>query len=182
MARENKSKYSILGALSHKPMSGYDIKKWVAKVTGAFWNESPGQVYPMLRQLVREKLVTCDASQGVGKRPKKVYSLTQQGLTAFKTWLKIEANLTVMRDELTLKLFYGQHLSKQDYLNHLVNQKQRMQEKLIRFETIENHIKDYHIEEAGSTYWLMTLEGAKMHAKAEMDWCNTIIKDIKRKK
>ena len=49
--KENKSKYAIMGMLSMGPMSGYDIKKRFEKSLSYFWNESYGQIYPILRKL-----------------------------------------------------------------------------------------------------------------------------------
>ncbi len=52
MARQNTSKYAVLGMLSIGPMSGYDIKKLIGETVGHVWSESYGQVYPALRELV----------------------------------------------------------------------------------------------------------------------------------
>ena len=52
--RINKTQYAILGALSIQTMSGYDIKKWLLEVTGSFWAESPGQIYPTLSKLLAD--------------------------------------------------------------------------------------------------------------------------------
>ena len=114
MAKTQKTKYAILGALSVFPMSGYDIKKWAADVTGSFWSESSGQVYPALAQLLKEDLVKCDESTAKGKRPRKLYSITKKGLKHLSDWLKEPAKHSIHRDELRLKLFYGKNISKAD--------------------------------------------------------------------
>ena len=56
--KDKKSKYAILGMLSIEPMSGYDIKKEIEENISNFWTESYGQIYPVLKSLVAEKLVT----------------------------------------------------------------------------------------------------------------------------
>ncbi|TMC59560.1 MAG: PadR family transcriptional regulator [Chloroflexota bacterium] len=43
MAKENKSKYAVLGVLSRCPGSGYDIKKFMEQSTSNFWNEKGQQ-------------------------------------------------------------------------------------------------------------------------------------------
>src|SRR5258707_12735330 len=58
MAKENKSRYALLGMLSIRPGSGYDIKKFMEQSTSNFWHESYGQIYPLLKQLVDEGLAT----------------------------------------------------------------------------------------------------------------------------
>ena len=44
MAKENKSKYAVMGVLSICPASGYDIKKFMECSTSNFWSESYGQI------------------------------------------------------------------------------------------------------------------------------------------
>lgn len=58
MARQNKSQYALLGMLTLGEMSGYDIKKLFDTSLRNFWGESFGQIYPILRRLVREGLAT----------------------------------------------------------------------------------------------------------------------------
>ena len=77
--REAKSKYAILGMLSIAPMSGYDIKKEVEASISNFWTESYGQIYPVLRNLISEKLVTKTVESEAGKPDRHVYSLTAKG-------------------------------------------------------------------------------------------------------
>ena len=43
--------YVILGMLSWRPMSGYEIKALVDRSTRFFWAASYGQIYPELRKL-----------------------------------------------------------------------------------------------------------------------------------
>ncbi|MGA9048227.1 MAG: PadR family transcriptional regulator, partial [Dehalococcoidia bacterium] len=47
MPKINKTKYAILGLLSLKPASGYDLKKTVDWNIGFFWNENFGHIYPI---------------------------------------------------------------------------------------------------------------------------------------
>jgi len=181
MARINKTQYAILGALSVYPMSGYDIKKWVTDVTGPFWSESPGQVHPTLKNLVKNALVVCDESCGVGKRPKKIYTITKTGINVLKSWLATPAASTVLRDEFILKLFYGRHLSKDDYLAHLQRQKQQMEESLVKYAMIEKHIQGQHQENTGADYWFITLSNAIYHANTEIKWCDDTMNKINAK-
>lgn len=55
---KNRSRYAILGALTIRPMSGYDIRQFFAKSVSHFWDESYGQIYPILKGLHSEGLVS----------------------------------------------------------------------------------------------------------------------------
>lgn len=82
MAKENKSRYALLGVLSVCPGSGYDIKKFMEQSTGYFWSESYGQIYPLLKQLEQEGLATHHTEKQEGKPERYVYALKNQ-LTIF---------------------------------------------------------------------------------------------------
>jgi len=68
----------VLYMLKSKPLSGYEILKELAKLTGGRFTPSPGSLYPLLSYLEAEGLVEAREVY-VGRRRKKVYALTQAG-------------------------------------------------------------------------------------------------------
>jgi DNA-binding PadR family transcriptional regulator len=76
MPRQKKSQFAILGLLSWKPMSGYDIKKYIELGLSHFWSESYGQLFPTLNRFVDEGLATSREVVSAGKRKKKLYKIT----------------------------------------------------------------------------------------------------------
>jgi PadR family transcriptional regulator, regulatory protein AphA len=173
MARTNKTKYSILGALSFSQMSGYDIKHWVLDVTGRFWAESDGQIYPALALLLKDGMIKCDETLATGKRPRKVYSITAKGRKALEKWLVLPAQETTARNEFLLKLFLGKNMPAEDYLGHIKRQQKQVAEKLEFYRNLQKHIQEEHQDMA--EYWLVTIKNAIYHAETELKWCDEII-------
>src|SRR6266702_3388689 len=97
MSKENKSKYAILGVLSYGPMSGYAIKKFIQQSISNFWNESYGQIYPILKQLTSEGLASSHAEKQEGKPERYMYTLTGKGWEALQQWLTEPAEHLVGR-------------------------------------------------------------------------------------
>src|SRR6266511_3270230 len=116
-----RSRYAILGMLSIRPMSGYDIKKTVEGSINYFWTESYGQIYPMLKSLVAERLVTKTIKKQAGKPDRHVYALTTRGSKALHTWLAGQVMPTFERNELLLKLFFGEEGSIAVNIRHIRN-------------------------------------------------------------
>jgi DNA-binding PadR family transcriptional regulator len=88
MARRDLSnlEYIVLGLCSFSPQSGYDIT--TAFEDGSIsWSASPGSVYPMLKRLEGQGLISGDLEMEYETRPKKVYSLTEDGGNALDEWL-----------------------------------------------------------------------------------------------
>ena len=105
MAKKQKTRCAILGLLSWQPMSGYDIKKLIEMGLQHFWNESYGQLYPTLNQLVTEGLATRKEGVGTGRRSRHVYSITPKGRRVFADWLMEPTVSVPVRNEFLLKFF-----------------------------------------------------------------------------
>jgi len=102
-----------LGALSLGDASGYEIKKMFEEGSFShFYDAGYGSIYPALNKLLAEDLVTCIEVEQDGRPAKKVYSLTDIGMTALKADLSKEPARDKMRSESVTMMFFG-HL-----LNH----------------------------------------------------------------
>jgi DNA-binding PadR family transcriptional regulator len=97
----------ILGMIALGKQTGYDIKQLVDKSTRHFWAASYGQIYPELRRLEQQGLVT-GRPEPTGGRARTVYELTDAGRAALRDWLQSSAEPTFeWRDEGLLKLFFS---------------------------------------------------------------------------
>jgi DNA-binding PadR family transcriptional regulator len=85
---------AVLGLLYEAPMHGYELRKQLGVRLGAFRAFSYGSLYPALRRLVREGLITEDRSDMAvsGETPsggwsrrgrRRVYHLTAEGKERF---------------------------------------------------------------------------------------------------
>ena len=106
-ARENRTRYVVLGMLSEAPMTGYGLRQAIASSVGHFWQESYGQLYPALRALAAEGLVEGRATRGGPGRPGATYHVTPRGRAALAAWLAIPPALAAPRNEVLLKVFFA---------------------------------------------------------------------------
>ena len=108
----------VLGLLSFRPRSGYDIKTVVDRSTRFFWAASYGQIYPELKRLEQEGLIEGeDASNGA--RGRRVYKITEAGRQTLDEWL-LDPTFTVeLRDESLLRLFFADNLEREQALGLL---------------------------------------------------------------
>lgn len=85
--------FAILGLLHEAPMHGYELRKRLASLLGAFCAFSYGSLYPALRRLQQAGLIVEDVSDQVdedprtarswGRRARRVYKLTAEGKERF---------------------------------------------------------------------------------------------------
>ena len=170
--RETKSKYSILGMLSIAPMSGYDIKKRIEESISNFWTESYGQIYPILKSLVAEKLVTKTVEKGSGKPDRHVYALTELGREELQRWLSEGVTPKVERNELLLKLFFGEEVTCATNIQHIKRYRELQQGLLERYKAIEERIKAEHTDNPNLPYWVLTVRYGQHVSQALLDWCD----------
>jgi PadR family transcriptional regulator AphA len=105
----------ILGALSMRPLTGYEIKQLVDNATRFFWAASYGQIYPELRRLEASGLVVGEA-ECQGGRKRKRYALTSEGRARLHDWLGDPTAGCETRDEGLLKLFFARDLDAEGQL------------------------------------------------------------------
>ncbi len=120
--------YVILGILHLGPHSGYDIKQLADLSTRHFWATSYGQIYPELKRLSESGLIKSeDASTGT--RQRTLYHLTAKGKQTLHTWVSNPAIQSLeIRDEMLLKLFFADAMSKKETVAHLEAMRRRHQQ------------------------------------------------------
>ena len=175
-----RSKYAMLGMLSIRPMSGYDIKKAVQDSINYFWTESYGQIYPMLKSLVAERLVTKTVKKQGGKPDRHVYTLTARGRKELHTWLAARVMPTLERNELLLKLFFGEESSITVNIKHIEEYRKLQTELHEAITGIERTIISQRPESPDAPYWLMTVNYGKRISEARIDWCDETLAKLEK--
>lgn len=174
MKNSSKTQYALLGALSLHPMSGYEIKKMLKESTNYFWSESNGQIYPTLAKLAKSKLVSIE-EQMVGAKIKKNYTITKAGHVKLQEWLKQDFEYYPLRDELLLKLFYGQNVSPSVSIRQIQKHLKKCQELLKVYEKIEKEVTILVKQGKRPVYFLITVKAGVGAAKNEIVWCKESI-------
>ena len=81
-------RYFVLGLLAQQPMSGYDIKRFLKGLSWLMGSPSSGSLYPALRALLDEGLVSVEIVPGVDKPPRKIYSIEEAGILELQAWIE----------------------------------------------------------------------------------------------
>jgi DNA-binding PadR family transcriptional regulator len=80
-------RYFILGLLAQQSMSGYDIKCVLKGLSWLTGSPSGGNLYPVLRALHAEDLVTVEIVPGRDRPTKKVYTINEAGRRELQVWI-----------------------------------------------------------------------------------------------
>lgn len=181
MSKTSRTKYTLLGMLSIKPMSGYEIKQAIAESTRFFWSESDGQIYPALAACEKEGTIKQIKIKKSSKgRDKKVYAITKTGESHLSEWLKQSVQTTLVRNELLLKLFFGANVPTAENIQHIREHQRKTVQELKQYQQIKSAIEQQHSDSKHAPYWLLTLDyGIKM-TKQEINWCKHSIRLLEK--
>src|SRR5262245_5142428 len=175
MAKENRSRYALLGLLSWGPMSGYDIKKAAEQSISNFWHEGYGQIYPILKRLAAEGLATTTIERQRGKPDRYMYALTDKGRKALQRWLQKPAEQEVGRLEILLKLFFGRQVTQTDNIRLIQRFRTRQRQQLQQFNVLEARLREEHEHHPDLAYWLMTISYGRHTCQAQLRWCEEVL-------
>jgi len=97
-----------LAVLSHRPASGYEIKKALEEGPYAyFYRASFGSIYPALARLLGAGLVTVQAETRDRRPDKKIYHLTTEGRRALIDALHGDPAPDYFRSDFVLMMFHA---------------------------------------------------------------------------
>ncbi len=171
---------SLLGLLSQGPMSGYEMRQMMERSTTSFWSESFGQIYPALRRMVEDGLATVEEQSKDG-RAKKVYRLTDAGERRLRRWLGVEARPQVRRNELLLKVYFGDRAERGAIAAQVVAERERCEDEMHRFEAALLRMEMEHARHPALPYWKMTVRYGMAEAKAVMEWCDETFEELEKR-
>lgn len=135
----------LLGFLMDGEKTGYEIKKYMENSTDYFFNTGFSSIYPKFKKLEKNGWVTVNQKIKNGKL-NKVYTLTQEGKTHFLNWLQVKPEISRIRDEALLKVFFFDHLDSEQITDQLEDYLKNLKNQIQSLEAIKERFSSYDIE------------------------------------
>jgi len=123
--------HAILGILSYKSLTGYDLKKIMQESPFMYWSGNNNQIYKALVELHKEGFVTNEVYHQDNAPSKKVYTITDEGLAELKRWsLSIPEEPEIKKPFLVQLAWTGQ-LSNSELDDLLTQYEQEIKEQIL---------------------------------------------------
>ena len=120
MARAVSIRHLILGLLTQQPMSGYDIKGFLKSLSWLIDSPSFGSIYPALRALREDDLVTMmEVVPRQGKPPRKIYTITETGRQILREWLDQPVAPDASLKTFVMRLIMTSNFTHTELISHL---------------------------------------------------------------
>ena len=100
-------KACILGLLSLRSMTGYELKSTFDRSISYNWSSSSTQIYTALKGLEREGFVKSELVVQESKPNKRVYQITPEGSRFLEEWLMSPMEFKYAKDEFLVRVFFS---------------------------------------------------------------------------
>jgi DNA-binding PadR family transcriptional regulator len=98
-------RYALLGLLTGRPLSAYEISKQFKESVGFVWFAPDSQIYPQLRRMENDGLIAGSDLSASGRR-RREYHVTDEGIAEFRRWLSEPLEYQRERDVAHLRAAY----------------------------------------------------------------------------
>jgi DNA-binding PadR family transcriptional regulator len=177
--------YALLGLLTRRPLSGWEILKRFNRSIVFFWNAKRTQIYAELRRLERLGLVSSRIVVQ-GPRPnKRHYAITAAGRTALRAWLDRPTPVQPIKDEMLLRTFFADLLPPSRVAADLRRHGEKHQRVLAEFETIRAALEARYgpLEATGDralAFGYLVLEQGIRFERMYGEWCRWAAEAVER--
>ena len=178
--------YVILGLLTFREMSGYDLKQLINKsITHFYWSPAKSQIYGELRRLESHRLVTMREVPQTLRPDKRLYQITPAGTEAMLQWLQSSGvEPDSYKSALLLKLFFGHMLSYDTTIRLLEERRKQTTQELAmcerRAQEFQEKMRGPEVDDE-TFFPLLTLQRSMTLCQADLEWLDGALGQLRQR-
>jgi PadR family transcriptional regulator AphA len=179
----NTLSFGLLCFLTTNNYTGYDLMLKIQP----FWHAKHSQIYPLLASLEKEGCVHFEQVAQSDKPDKKIYSITEKGLSELKEWMAEPTAEPVIRDEMLFKAYcisivdstvmHTLFTEREGMYNENLRKYTKYYDDLIRKAAEANEKLDIHSPKFGI---YIVLKKAIMMAETNLEWCRWVMEQTEK--
>ena len=173
--------FIILGLLLIKPMTGYEIGRFIKNYLSMICSSSAGSVQTAIKKLIADQKIEFSEAVENGKN-KKVFTITELGKSEFSRWIQNPMQTEKIKNMELSKLFFLGFAEKEQqktaislYISQLKNAKGNLLAIKKSFEAMD--LKPKELQDI-FCYQQYTLEYGIASAEFEIDWYTKLLKKM----
>lgn len=177
-------KYVLLGGLSYRPLTGYQLKQFVDNSAKHFWFAQTSQIYRTLDTLEADGLLTSEIQEQQDRPDRRLYHITPAGRTDLLAWLaEPMTEIAPTKDSLLVRLFFSAQLDKETVLTQLRLQRSLHQRQLSLYRNeivalINEGIRQSPELKRDALLWDVTRRNGELVEEAYVRWLDETIQRI----
>lgn len=185
---------ALLALLRIGPMSGYELQKQFSQSVGHVWHAPDSQIYPELRKMANEELITAEEQTRGSAGMRRVYHVTEAGERAFTDWMNGPLKYQRTRDAAHLRAAYLEAADQEavyaflnEHISHWQAELKVWEGEITTIEALESPMLNRRLDvtadedrEVTIEYKKFAYEGLAARARSEIDWAKRGLKLSKR--
>jgi len=173
-------KHGLMGLLSQKPMTGYDLDKEFNASLGYFWPAQYSQIYAELDKMEKKGWLASQRVVQEDKPNKRVYTMTAEGKVEFMDWLSTpEADMKnsfSIKSAFLIRLFFANNTGKGQVLDMLRTFQEVCNSRRVEYDKAKESI----IEDGDNDYVKLTVLYGEMMNQTRLAWAEKAIAHIEK--
>lgn len=158
-------RHAVLGLLSLRPMSGYDLGRAFAGSVAHFWHADQSQIYRTLERLAADGALDTKVIPQDGKPDRKVHSLTTSGRRELEDWLGSPIDQERPKEAFLARLFFAGPLDREGVERLLAEREEQVEATRRALGSA-----DVPGDDLAAVLRAATLRNGVIHAEAELAW------------
>jgi len=172
---------ALLGFLTDRPMTGYDMKKMTDNV-GPSWTAPQSQIYNTLHRLEKQELVTVEVILQDTKPNRKLYRITSEGKAALAGWMSESHPPRMLRNPFLLQLWFAGLVDDDVVLRFLEESAEELRKYVADLRSKPETLGDSPDDSPRDRFFKwMTLNYGVRHARFQIAWIEDTLERIRRK-
>jgi len=173
---------ALLGFLTHRPMTGYDMKKMTDHV-GPSWTAPQSQIYDTLHRLEKRGLVTVEVIQQDTRPNRKLYRTTSEGEAVLADWMSDAHPPRLLRNPFLLQLWFAGFVDDDVILRFLEESAEELRKYVADLKSKPETSRDSPDDSPRDRFFKwMTLNYGVRHARFQIAWIEETIERVRERK
>jgi DNA-binding PadR family transcriptional regulator len=172
--------FAVLGLVSQKPRSGYELIKVFRDTPMARFSDSPGAIYPALRRMELAGFLRGRTERVHELRPRRVFEPTKRGGDELAQWLRQKPSLEDVAhrpDDIMLRFaFMDAHLSAVECRTFL---EELTKGTAAHLGNLKRYVRS--VEGQMSRHGLLALEAGIMGLETQLRWARRVLASYENK-
>ena len=176
-------KHAILGFLSYRSATGYELKQAFDKSVQHFWPADQGQIYRTLSQLEKASWAEKELIPQEDRPNRKVYHITDAGKAELHHWLTTPLPSRVSREPFLIQIFMGGLVSDDEMLSLINEEVERIRAENMLLGDVMARWQETAVSAMNRDLFqnLLTLEFGLNMNRAYLTWLESVITRIETK-
>ncbi len=171
-------KHGILGLLSYKEMTGYEIMLVFRDSLRFFWNAHTSQIYRELQALEEKGWAEKTPVPQQGKPDKNLYAISPKGRKELLRWLSEGGPELEARVPILMKVFFLGERGREENIRYFMALQEYCRIFLEALDQVPAHIEAYSAyldNPEKAVYWQMTVDYGRKNMQMHIQWAQSCI-------